>query len=90
MQTHGDGDDGLLFHARRQADHAATILACLRGSPEGCRFTEATGIGLHALRYHYASLLIRFGESVKVVWARLGRASAAETRDTCSHLWPYS
>lgn len=46
--------------------------------------------GLHALRHYYASLLIRHGESVKVVQARLGHASAAETLDTYSHLWPDS
>jgi integrase len=34
--------------------------------------------------------LIRHGESVKVVQARLGHASAAETLDTYSHLWPDS
>lgn len=41
-------------------------------------------------RHFYASLLIRHGESVKVVPARLGHASAAETLDTYSHLWPDS
>ena len=49
-----------------------------------------TGTGLHALRHYYASLLIRYGESVKTVQARLGHASAAETLDTYSHLWPDS
>ena len=44
----------------------------------------------HALRHHYASLLIRHGESVKTVQARLGHATAAETLDTYSHLWPDS
>lgn len=44
--------------------------------------------GFHALRHYYASLLIRHGESVKVVQSRLGHASAAETLDTYSHLWP--
>src|SRR4051794_11641276 len=47
-------------------------------------------VTFHALRHHYASLLIRFGESVKTVQARLGHASAAETLDTYSHLWPDS
>jgi integrase len=46
-----------------------------------------TGTTFHDLRHHYASLLIRHGESVKVVQARLGHASAAETLDTYSHLW---
>lgn len=49
-----------------------------------------SGQGLHALRHYYASLLIRHGESVKTVQARLGHASAAETLDTYSHLWPDS
>jgi integrase len=48
------------------------------------------GTSFHDLRHHYASLLIRHGESVKVVQARLGHASAAETLDTYSHLWPDS
>lgn len=49
-----------------------------------------TGTGFHALRHYYASLLIRHGESVKTVQARLGHASAVETLDTYSHLWPDS
>jgi integrase len=48
------------------------------------------GTGFHELRHYYASLLIRRGESLKVVQARLGHASAAETLDTYSHLWPDS
>jgi integrase len=52
------------------------------GCPAGTRF--------HDLRHFYASLLIRHGESVKVVQARLGHATAAETLDTYSHLWPDS
>lgn len=48
------------------------------------------GTGFHGLRHYYASLLIRHGESVKTVQARLGHASAVETLDTYSHLWPDS
>ena len=48
------------------------------------------GTGMHALRHYYASLLIRHGESVKTVQARLGHATAAETLDTYAHLWPDS
>ncbi len=48
------------------------------------------GTGFHALRHYYASLLIRHGESVKVVQSRLGHASAKETLDTYGHLWPDS
>ena len=43
---------------------------------------------MHELRHFYASLLIRHGESVKTVQSRLGHATAAETLDTYSHLWP--
>lgn len=50
--------------------------------------TAPAGTGMHDLRHFYASLLIRHGESVKVVQARLGHATAAETLDTYSHLWP--
>jgi integrase len=49
-----------------------------------------SGVTPHALRHFYASLLIRHGESVKTVQARLGHPSAAETLDTYSHLWPDS
>jgi integrase len=53
----------------------------------------ATSTGLpdvtsHALRHHFASLLIAAGCSVKVVQNRLGHATAAETLDTYAHLWP--
>lgn len=48
------------------------------------------GTTYHDLRHFYASLLIDHGESVKVVQRRLGHASATETLDTYSHLWPDS
>jgi integrase len=48
------------------------------------------GATFHDLRHYYASLLIRNGESVKVVQKRLGHKSAVETLDTYSHLWPDS
>ena len=57
------------------------------------RATRGAGlpdIRFHELRHYYASLLIRHGESVKTVQARLGHASASETLDTYSHLWPDS
>jgi integrase len=44
--------------------------------------------GLHVLRHLYASLLIRHGESIKTVQARMGHSSAAITLDTYGHLWP--
>ncbi|VEG40436.1 integrase fusion protein [Mycolicibacterium flavescens] len=58
--------------------------------PAVARTALPTGTGFHTLRHYYASLLIRHGESVKTVQARLGHASAVETLDTYSHLWPDS
>jgi len=56
------------------------------------RTADSVGISedrtFHDLRHFYASLLISKGLSVKVVQARLGHASAMETLDTYSHLWP--
>lgn len=71
---------GLLY--RDHITKAFRVAATTVRAPEGT--------GQHALRHYYASLLIRHGESVKVVQARLGHASATETLDTYSHLWPDS
>lgn len=48
------------------------------------------GVGPHALRHHYASLLIKHGESVKTVSERLGHTNAAMTLNIYTHLWPDS
>ncbi|MCV2489968.1 tyrosine-type recombinase/integrase [Geodermatophilus sp. YIM 151500] len=56
----------------------------------GGRRAGLSGVNMHSLRHSCASLLIRHGESVKTVQARLSHASAAETLDTYSHLWPDS
>ncbi len=58
--------------------------------PAATRAGLSTDRTFHDLRHFYASLLIRHGESVKTVQARLGHANAAETLDTYSHLWPDS
>lgn len=50
----------------------------------------ADGTGFHDLRHFYASLLIRHGESVKVVQERLGHSSPVETLETYAHLCPDS
>ena len=68
----------------------------LRRSAFGTAWRRATttaglpGMRFHDLRHYYASLLIHHGVSVRTVQARLGHASAAETLDTYSHLWPAS
>ena len=81
-------DHGLIF-----TNHGGPITRSAFGflwRPAARKAGLPKGTGLHALRHYYASLLIRHGESVKTVQARLGHASAAETLDTYSHLWPDS
>ena len=84
------GDDDLVFTlegrpiTRQAFGHVWRPVAKVAG------LNQATGPGMHALRHYYASLLIRYGESVKTVQARLVHASASETLDTYSHLWPDS
>lgn len=83
------GDDGLIFTdasggpVRRQR-----IADAWRVAAERVNLPPKTGF--HATRHFYASALIQFGESVKVVQSRLGHASAIETLDTYGHLWPDS
>lgn len=88
LAAHPVGADGLIFTlagkpiTRQAFGHKWRPAVKAAGLPEGT--------GFHALRHYYASLLIRHGESVKTVQARLGHASAVETLDTYSHLWPDS
>ena len=84
------GDDGLVFTLAGAPDHATGVRSRLAPGRGGRRAERCHGPGMHALRHYYASLLIRYGECVKTVQARLGHASAAETLDTYSHLWPDS
>ena len=83
------GDLGVVF-----CDHLGRPLSRRAVSRVWAPLMASVGLaprtGLHALRHFYASLLIRHGESVKVVQARLGHATAAETLDTYAHLWPDS
>ncbi len=70
------------MHRNRWAEIWDRQVRSIDGFPKWATF--------HDLRHFYASLLIRHGESIKVVQARLGHASASETLDTYSHLWPDS
>lgn len=83
----GLGADGLLFTGPRggpvrRATFSDMWLAA--AGPLGI----PSGDGFHQLRHFYASVLIRAGESVKVVQERLGHTSAQMTLDIYSHLWP--
>lgn len=86
LEHYPAGSDGLIFTNARDAPIRRNRFnelwrpATIRAGVEVLRF--------HDLRHFYASLLIEHGESVKVVQARLGHASASETLDTYAHLWP--
>ncbi|GAB7005784.1 site-specific integrase [Nocardioides sp. AN3] len=82
--------DGLVFTLNGRGITRQEFSRAFRPAARAAKLTAATGTGVHALRHYYASSLIRYGESVKTVQARLGHASAAETLDTYSHLWPDS
>lgn len=82
------GPDGLVFTWRGKAIPRSSFGYHWNAAARAAKLPPRSG--LHSLRHYYASLLIRYGESVKTVQARLGHASAAETLDTYSHLWPDS
>lgn len=90
IATYDIAEDGLVFTlggrpiTRSEFGHLFRPIALAAG------LNASTGTGMHALRHYYASLLIRYGESVKTVQDRLGHATAAETLDTYSHIWPDS
>jgi integrase len=84
------GDDDLVFTLDGRPITRQAFGHVWRPVAKAAGLNQATGPGMHALRHYYASLLIRYGESVKTVQARLGHASASETLDTYSHLWPDS
>lgn len=87
---HGTGPEGLLFTS---VYGGALKASSFNGGAWRKAVVEAKspdGMTMHWLRHYYASRLIRFGESVKTVQARLGHATAAETLDTYGHLWPDS
>jgi integrase len=87
MAEHPTGVDGMLFTSGNRILNRYHLGKAFR---RAALEVGAEGATPHALRHYYASLLIRHGESVKVVQARLGHASARETLDTYSHLWPDS
>ena len=82
------GPDGLIFTLSDKPIGRSAFGHKWRAAVETAKLPDGTGF--HALRHYYASLLIRHGESVKTVQSRLGHASAVETLDTYSHLWPDS
>ncbi|WP_082951147.1 tyrosine-type recombinase/integrase [Mycobacterium mantenii] len=88
LEQFAPGPDGLVFTWRGKPIPRSSFGYHWNAAARAAKLPPRSG--LHSLRHYYASLLIRYGESVKTVQARLGHASAAETLDTYSHLWPDS
>ncbi len=86
LQAIGAGPGGLVFTNDQgepiRRNHAGKIwrAAARRAGVEGRSF--------HDLRHYCASVLIDSGASVKVVQHHLGHATASQTLDVYSHLWP--
>lgn len=87
LARHDVADDGLLFTIDGKGITRQRFGHLWRPAATAAGLTAATGTGMHALRHYYASLLIRYGESVKTVQGRLGHKSATETLDTYGHMW---
>ncbi|GAA4747859.1 hypothetical protein GCM10023350_35970 [Nocardioides endophyticus] len=81
------GENGLVFTLAGRPIARSTFGHVWRPAAQAAGLSELTGSGMHALRHYYASLLIRYGESVRTVQARLGHASPSETLETYAHLW---
>lgn len=88
IEAYPPGEDGLLFTVPEGTPIRKSSFWTVW--QRVTRDAGVAGEGFHALRHHYASVLIRAGESVKVVQARLGHKSAQETLDTYAHLFPDS
>nr|WTB30645.1 site-specific integrase [Streptomyces sp. NBC_00830] len=58
--------------------------------PEGEKYGEARSDGMHALRHHYASVLLDAGESIKALSEYLGHSDPGFTLRTYTHLMPAS
>jgi integrase len=87
IATYGVGDGELLFTWLSHPITRQKFGHLWRPAAKVATLTVETGTGMHALRHYYASLLIRYGESVKTVQNRLGHKSATETLDTYGHMW---
>jgi integrase len=87
ISAHGLGAEGLLFtNTKGQPIDRRRFGEIWRRAAKKVQVASTP----HDARHYYASLLIRYGESVKTVQARLGHSTAGETLNTYGHLWPDS
>ncbi|WP_226962473.1 tyrosine-type recombinase/integrase [Streptomyces sp. C8S0] len=85
-----DGPESWIFTAPQGGPVVYTHFMDGSWRPACAKAGIPKGTGPHALRHHYASLLIKHGESVKTVSERLGHTNAAMTLNIYTHLWPDS
>ena len=85
IESYPPGPDGLLFTTTHGNPWRRTTFGEVWRAK--MKAAKLDGFDFHELRHYYASLLIRYGESIKTVQARLGHESAEETLNTYSHLW---
>ncbi|WP_405811640.1 site-specific integrase [Streptomyces sp. NBC_01520] len=85
-----DGPESWIFTAPQGGPVVYTHFMDGSWRPACAKAGIPKGTGPHALRHHYASLLIKHGESVKAVSERLGHTNAAMTLNIYTHLWPDS
>lgn len=87
VAAYGLGPQGLLYTSPRGGPVRRQTFSDMWRAAAG-PLGIPKGDGYHQLRHFYASVLIRAGESVKVVQERLGHTSATLTLDVYGHLWP--
>ncbi len=90
IATHGLGLGGLLFPGDDGQPMRRQVFSGRVWRPTITISKLPKGTVFHDLCHYYASLLILHGESIKTVQARMGHASAVETLDTYSHMFPES
>lgn len=87
LAEYGEGPDRVVFSSSYGGYVSKSTFNTALGRAVALSADAPAGMTCHWLRHFYASRLIRFGESIKTVQARLGHATAAETLDTYGHLW---
>jgi integrase len=88
IRTYPPGPQGWLFTAVQGGTIRSTNFMRTYWRPAARTAGIPSGTGLHALRHHYASVLIAGSLSVKVVSERLGHTNTNLTLNTYTHLWP--
>lgn len=90
VETYPSGPEDLIFTDDHGRPITRSAFSARVWRPAAQLVGLPPGTGFHALRHFFASALIRYGESVVTVSARLGHATPNETLRVYAHLWPDS